>query len=396
MTDSKRLSLSIILASATLTIMAGSIIAPVLNLMRDGLGVAPAYVGLIITTHGLFMALFSPLMGSIIDRKGVRQPYIAALILYGLAGGSGLLIDSFGLFLVSRAFLGIGLAGVFAGINVLILNMYDGIERDRVMGWRGSAQSFGGVIWPLIGGALGAASWRLPFAVYMIAIPIGLLALAAVPEPIIQQRVKPDPRNEASVWTIFRNTPVLYMIYGLIFCANLLLYSIVVFLPQRLEGFGIHNTFHIGLFITAMTAAAGLTALTYGTIRSRFNYRVIVTLAVVLWILAFITIAWAPHSGIIATAVALFGVSQGLIMPTVMVWIGAVVPASFRGRFSSYLGTFGFVGQFLSPILFAPVFVSFSFKGIFLTGAGIGAGWFVLLLTIGSRIGPSQTRGKKA
>ena len=70
MTGSKRLSLAVILTSATLTIMAGSIIAPVLNLMRDGLGVAPSSVGLIITTHGLFMAFFSPLMGSVIDRKG--------------------------------------------------------------------------------------------------------------------------------------------------------------------------------------------------------------------------------------------------------------------------------------------------------------------------------------
>jgi len=91
----KKMPLGIIFASATLTVMAGGIIAPVLNLMRDGLNVAPSAVGLIITTHGLFMALFSPLMGSVIDRKGTRRPYIAALICYGLAGGSGLLINSF-------------------------------------------------------------------------------------------------------------------------------------------------------------------------------------------------------------------------------------------------------------------------------------------------------------
>jgi MFS transporter, ACDE family, multidrug resistance protein len=391
----RKLSLSVILVSATLTIMAGSIIAPVLNLMRDGLGVAPSYVGLIITTHGLFMALFSPLMGSIIDRKGVRKTYIAALFLYGVAGGSGLLIDSFWLFLVSRACLGIGLAGVFAGINVLILNMYTGIERDRVMGWRGSAQSFGGVIWPLIGGALGSLSWRFPFAVYMVAIPIGLLALAAVPEASIPHQGAADAQASQSVGKIFRESPVLFIIYGLIFCANLLLYSIVVFLPQLLEGYGIDSTFRIGLFITAMTAAAGVTALIYGKIRSRFSYPAIVTLAVALWMSAFATISWAPETWMMAMAVALFGVSQGLIMPTVMVWVGAVVPPSFRGRFSSYLGTFGFVGQFLSPILLAPVFISFGFKGVFLTGAGIGAVWFVLLLATAGSIGKSQTHGKE-
>jgi len=125
MIGSKRISLGVILTSATLTIMAGSIIAPVLNVMRDGLGVAPSSVGLIITTHGLFMAFFSPLMGSVIDRKGARRPYIFALIGYGLAGGSGLLINSYWVLLVSRACLGIALAGIFAAINVLILNRYE-------------------------------------------------------------------------------------------------------------------------------------------------------------------------------------------------------------------------------------------------------------------------------
>jgi ACDE family multidrug resistance protein len=391
---SQKLSLGIIFASATLTVMAGSIIAPGLNLMRDSLGIAPSYVGLIITTHGLFMALFSPLFGSIIDSKGVRRPYIAALFLYGLAGGSGLLIDSFWVLLVSRACLGIGLAGVFAGINVLILNMYDGVERDRVMGWRGSAQSFGGVIWPLIGGALGTLSWHLPFAVYMLAIPIGLLAIAAVREPIIQHRSGPNSQSSTSIWTIFRKSPVLFIIYGLMFFGNLLLYSIIVFLPQLLEGFGISSTFHIGLFLTAMTASGGVTAFLYGKIRSRFSYQVIVTIAVALWMLAFTTLSQATGIWVVAIAVALLGVSQGLIMPTVMVWVGAVVPPSFRGRFSSYLGTFGFIGQFLSPIVFAPVFMQFGFKGVFGTGAGVGAVWLVLLSAVVFKAGKKQTHSK--
>ncbi|MEE4365140.1 MAG: hypothetical protein V2J08_14480 [Desulfotignum sp.] len=42
------------------------------------------------------------------------------------------------------------------------------------MGWRGSAQSPGGTIWPFLGGALGALSWHLPFAVYLVGIPIGI------------------------------------------------------------------------------------------------------------------------------------------------------------------------------------------------------------------------------
>jgi len=258
---SNRLFLIVILISATLTIMAGSIIAPVLNVMRDGLGVAPSSVGLIITTHGLLMALFSPLMGSIIDQKGVRWTFIFSLIGYGLAGGSGLLI-----------------------------------------------------------------------------------------------------------------------IYGLMFFANVLLYVIVIFVPQLLETFGISSTFRIGMFLTAMTGSAGVTAFIYGKIRSRFSYPTIALTAVAIWSVAFTIISQASDIRIIAVSIALFGVSQGLILPTIMVWIGDIVPPSFRGRFSSYLGTFGFIGQFLSPILFAPILIMVGLKGVFVVGAGIGATWFFLCL----------------
>ncbi|UCF31858.1 MAG: MFS transporter [bacterium] len=380
MAGSNRFALAVILSSATLTIMAGSVIAPVLNLMREGLGVAPASVGLIITTHGLFMALFSPLMGHVIDREGARRPYIAALIAYGLAGGSGLLIDSYWVLLVSRACLGIALAGIFAAINVLILNTYEGAERNRVMGWRGSAQSFGGVIWPVLGGALGGVSWHLPFAVYLLSIPIGLAAIAAVSEPGGRHLSNGGGEDAKSVFMIFREKRILAIIYGLMFSGSVLLYVIVIFLPQLLETFGIKSTFRIGIFLTAMTGSAGVTAYVYGHIRSRFSYRPIVVSASILWTAAFASLSLASSPSLVAVSVALFGVSQGLVMPTVMVWIGDVVPTAFRGRFSSYLGTFGFVGQFLSPILFAPVLILVGLRGVFLVGAGIGAAWFLTLL----------------
>lgn len=380
MTEKKRSALAVILASATLTIMAGSVIAPVLNTMREGLGAAPSSVGIIITTHGLFMALFSPLMGSLIDRTGAKGTYILSLFAYGLAGGSGLFINSFGGLLVSRAFLGIALAGVFTAINVLILDMYEGPERNRFMGWRGSAQSLGGVIWPVLGGALGTMSWHLPFAVYTLAIPVGVAAVVAIPASLVHVEKAPGDDPEHSVWRIFSENRVLWLIYGLMFTGSILLYVVVIFLPQILETFGITSTFRIGLFITAMTASAGVVSLVYGRIRARLAYRWIVLMSVTMWTVAFLLLSLATDSSAVILSIALFGVSQGLIMPTVMVWIGDVVPANYRGRFSSYLGTFGFMGQFLSPILFAPVLILGGLKGVFMTGTAIGAVWLVLVL----------------
>jgi MFS family permease len=382
MKASSTLSLWIILISATLTVMAGSIIAPVLNLMREELGADPVSAAIIITTHGIFIALSSPLIGILIDRVGAKRPFVLGLLLYGLAGASGLFITSYWHLIISRILLGVAVAAVFTSITVLILNLYDGAERNRIMGWRGSSNSFGGIIWTLLGGVLGRYSWHLPFAAYLIGIPLGLMAVFAL--PAVQHETVQDPEGDSktsSVLKVFRDVPILFVIYGLVFLVNTLLYAIVVFLPQLLEKSDISNPFTIGLFISIAPLSSGLTSLKYGKLRERLSYKMIILIALALWAIGFTTIFQGAYTWLIAPSIALFGIGLGMAMPAAMVWVGESVPVSFRGRISSYLGTFGFVGQFFSPIIFRPVVLSLGINYVFLV-AGLGCAFLFLLSLI--------------
>jgi MFS family permease len=374
-----RFTVWIILASATLTVMAGSIITPVLNFIRVGLNVDPASVGLIITTHGLFVALFSPLVGNLIDRVGTKKPFVFGLVLYGLAGGSGLFITSYWLLIVSRAILGIGVAAILNSITVTILNLYREAGRNKIMGWRGSANSFGGIIWPLIGGLLGGFSWHLPFAVYLLGIPLGFLVLITVPETH-QGKIQGAGKDD-SVLKVFQNNPVLFVIYGLMLLTMILLYAIVVYLPPLLETIGISKPFYISLFISTFGLSAGLVSLMFGRIKSRLSYKMIILITLALWTVGFTTISQVSSFWIIGASVALFGVGPGMLLPAVMVWVGEIVPISFRGRIVSYLGAFGFIGQFLSPVIFAPVLLSLGLNEVFLVAGGLCALLFLLFLT---------------
>jgi MFS family permease len=379
MKDSRNIALWVILASGTLTVMAGAIIAPVLNVMRQGLGVDPALAGLIITTHSIFIAVLSPLVGVLIDRVGVKKPFVAGLALYGLAGGSGLFIQSYWLLIASRALLGVAAAVIFISNTVMILNIFRGPRRNKVMGWRGSANAFGGVIWPLIGGFLGGWSWHLPFAAYLAGVPLAALALLVIPE--VHETTRQVQDESESTWRIFRTTPVLFFIYLLIFISSVLLYAIVVFIPPLLEEIGIHRTLYIGLFISAMGLASGLTSFMYGRIKSRLSYGMIVLISVAFWAVGFISISQTHCIALIIVSIALFGIGQGMVSPSCMVWIGEVAPLSFRGRVSSYVGTFAFIGQFLSPVIFAPVVLVMGPGGVFLT-AGMACGALLVILAL--------------
>ncbi|MGD8998324.1 MAG: MFS transporter [Anaerolineae bacterium] len=380
---SKRLAMWVILASSTLSVMAGSIIAPGLNQMREGLAIDPAAAGRIITTHGLFIALFSPLMGGMIDRIGTKRPYVLGLMVFGLAGGAGLIVDSYWLLIASRAILGIGAAAFFTAITVTIFGLYSGEDRNRVMGWRGSANSIGGIIWPLIGGALGRISWHLPFGVYLLGVLLGFLGMATVPETERNQGQDTETHtveDKGSILTVFRSNPILLLIYGLLFLSSLLLYVIVAFLPQLLGRLGISDSLRISWFIAAMTTAAGLTSFLYGRIRARLSYLSIAAIALALWASGF-TFIFLPLSILtIPVGVVLYGVGQGMLTPAMMIWAGETVSASFRGRVLAYLGTFSFIGQFLSPIVFGALLPSVGLDGVFLVGAGLCALILVSLL----------------
>jgi ACDE family multidrug resistance protein len=348
--------------------MAGSVIAPVLNQMGEGLGVGPGAARLLITTHGIMIAICSPAIGLLIDKVGVRKPLILGLILYGLAGGSGLFVTNYALLISSRVLLGISVALIFTSITVTILNLYEGTQRNKVMGWRGSSNSVGGIIWPLIGGSLGVVSWHLPFIAYLIGLPIAFMAFLAIPET---QKDAEHPANspvdkQESTLKIFKSTPILFLPYGLAFIGNILLYAIIVFMPKLVEQYDITNTFWIGTFISTVGLSGGATSLFYGRIKARLSFNSIVKISLLLWSAGFILISQAPFIWLISVSIILFGVGMGMVIPSVSVWVGELAPASFRGRMTSYITLFSYTGQFLSPIILSPIESSLDLSTLFL------------------------------
>jgi MFS transporter, ACDE family, multidrug resistance protein len=385
-------ALWVIIASGTLTVMAGAILGPVVNGIQSGLGVSGSLAGLIITTHGLFIVLTSPLAGTLIDRYGPRRPYVLGLVLYAVAGGAGLIVDSFPVLLASRALLGVAVAFVYTAITVLIYNLFEGGRKDRVMGLRGSANSLGAAIWPLIGGALGTVSWHLPFGVYLLALPLGVLALLTVPEPGLEdkERTEGSEGGIRGVLGAFVATPLLLLVYGLYFATNALLYAIVVYYPQLLAGFGVSSSLLISLYLSVLGIAGGVSAYFYDRIKRRFGYRQLTIAALSLWVVGFGLAATASTPVLAVVPVVLFGLGQGLVFPTVLLWVEELVPADRQGQFSSYVAMAGYIGQFLSPILFGVVAGALGVRSVF--GAAAGAVG-VALLVIGLKRIKASTAG---
>jgi ACDE family multidrug resistance protein len=374
-----RVVLAVLLLGSTLGVMGGATIVPVLELIRTDLGVSGTASGFIITAHGLAIALTSPLIGRLIDRFGVRLPMVAGLAIYGVAGAAGLVVTSFPVLVASRLVFGVGAAAVFSCTTVALLALYQGSVRDRVMGWRSTATSVGGLVWPLLGGVLGGISWHATFGVYLIGVPLALAALAAIPNAS-----KAADRAAGIGFTeLLRRKPRLLAYYGLLVLMAIMMYVVAVFLPQRLAEIGITSPVLVSIYaVVGGAVVTSVVGLCYARLRRRTSSTVLLRAIACAWVVAYIVYGTVSQPVLLLVAPALLGAANGIMLPLATVLIDEAAGPELRAKAAALSGTAIFAGQFVSPLLLGPVIAATSTTIGFLAAAGIGAAILAVLLAV--------------
>ncbi|MBB3661613.1 MFS family permease [Prauserella sediminis] len=372
----QRSALIVLLLASTLTVMAGAAVMPVLELIRSDLDIDGVLAGFVITAHGVVIAAAGPLVGRLIDRYGVRRPLVAGLIVYGIGGSAGLITTDYPTLLASRVVLGLGAAVVFTGTTVALLSLYRGSERDRVMGWRSTATTIGGLVWPLLAGALGGVSWHGAFAVYFVGVPLGIAAIRFLPDDADRDG---GAERAGGAVRLLRRYPSLLGWYGLMLLMGLAMYSTAVFLPTRLAGIGVHSPLLVSLFMVASSLVAAVSGLLYARIRGRAGLGALLRFSLACWTVGFVLLAVTGVYPLVLVAGAVFGLGNGLLLPVLTVLIGDTPSVHDRGTATSLSGTAMFVGQFASPLVFGPLIEATSVATGFAVAAVLCGAAFVVL-----------------
>lgn len=373
-----------LLAASLMTVMAGSTIAPALPAMAEHFAAEDPegfWVRLVLTMPGLFAAIGAPLAGWIADRWG-RTPLLrASLLLYGVAGFSGFLVESLPLLLIGRALLGLGVGGILTAVTTLIGDYYQGHERRRIMGLQSSSAGYGGVIFLLLGGALAEWRWDGPFLVY-------LLAFAVLPLSVAYLADRADLRSadEDSTGGGFPVRALMLYIMG--FLVMWLFYIVPIQLPFQMKELGVENTALVGAALACFNLAAATTSLFYRRLSGRFGYLGIFIWVHALWALGYVVIAHAASLPVLLFGIVLSGVGLGVVMPNLNTWASELVPAAWRGRVMGGLATSYFLGQFSSPFLIAPLERRFGIAGSFQALSWVLLGLTAVFVVLRLRLGP--------
>ena len=339
-----------------MTVMAGATIAPSLPEMTAAFPDNPAaetLVKLVLTIPGLFIALTSPVSGWIIDRFGRIKLLLSALLLYAIAGTSGLYLDTLFEIIIGRIFLGVAVGGILTTSITLIGDYFEGGERQKFLGIQASIMSLSGTVFISAGGALADMGWRYPFASYgmaALALPLVLIYLIEPPktEPVLSEEATQEKIPKLS-WTI----------YFLSFLGMTVFYMVPVQVPFLIKNISNVGNAEAGYALATSMLFAAACALNYPRIKRRLTHYQIYGVSFLLMGLGYALVYFANSYAGVYPGLIISGMGAGLVMPNSNLCLVTIAPTLLRGRILGLLSSFIFLGQFASPLLLQPL-VNFS------------------------------------
>jgi len=375
-----------IIFGVTLTsVMGVSSIAPAFPTIARSLDVTSAEIGLLITFFTLPGILFTPIFGILADRYNRKVILIPSLFLFGIAGTACAFATSFDQLLLFRAFQGVGSAALGVLNLTLIGDLYSGNRRASVMGYNGSVLSIGTAMYPAIGGALAILGWHYPFFLTLLAIPVGLFALF-----FLNQESEKNGLGINLYLKEIKSALMSKMVLGLfigMFLTFIILYGgyitfftilgyitfFTILLDEKFE----KSSLAIGIILSGSSLVTAITSAQLGKLTKRFSEKNLISAAAILYTIIFLMIPMVDNIWYFIIPISLFGVAQGMNIPSILNLLTGYAPKEFRAAFLSVNWMVMRVGQALGPYVLGLVYLHISLEGTFYVTA-IAGGLFVL------------------
>lgn len=375
-------NLRVIFGVTLMAVMGVSSISPAFPKIAQALDVPTARVGLLITAFTLPGVVFRPLLGFLADRWGRKVVLIPSLLLFGLAGGACGLARDFDVLLALRFLQGLGVASLNSLATTVIGDLYAGLARATAMGYNASVLSIGTASYPLLGGGLAVFGWNFPFLLPLLALPVGILVITTLdaPEPDADEPIRDYLSN---VWHSIANPEALRM-FGLTTATFVVLFGVYLnYVPVLMGDAFDASSWVIGLLMSATSLSTALTSIQVGRISQRWSEPTLIRAAFGLYALALATIPFVPSAGWLVGPALVFGVAQGINIPSLLTILADLAPRAQRGMFMSVNGMFLRLGQTIGPLATGAVFAWQGTNGVFALGASLAAIMFAAIVGLG-------------
>lgn len=368
-----------------LTFSAISPVLPAIGLYFGGAGSRGAFVAQwIMTTPAIGLMIGAPASGMLLDRLGVRRLILAALAGFALGGAAGLYAESLGTLLLGRFVMGLSGATLTTGTTWLIAARHDEAERRRLIAAQDAISGVAAMTAVLLSGVLGqSGGWRMPFAIYLVAVPLFGCALATIPalrRQTDRSRATPPATALTRLWPV----------YALVLALAGLMMMPATQVPFVLEAIGVQDPVARSYVIAASALLSILSAASFPWVRARAGEVGTLRLILAGYGIGTALISVAPNAAMAAAGCAFMGAATGLFSPHFASLVIARAEPALRARAIGLMFGFVFLSEFLSPAVVLPLRAALGVQGGFAALAVMLAAG--LLASFGRLLIPTQAR----
>jgi len=363
----------------TLTAMLGvSSLTPAFPKIAQSLRLTEVQVSYLISVFTLPGIFLTPVAGILADRYGRKAVLTPSLFLFGLAGFACFFSRNFFWLLFFRFFQGIG-ASALGSLNItLIGDFFQGKQRAAAMGYNASVLSIGLAIFPFVGGLLAEIAWYEPFALPLIALPVGLAVIFSIKSPHIKNSQKLSVYF-SNVWKSVRTKEALGL-FSLSILTFVILYgAFLSYFPFLLTSKFNLSPFQIGIFFSISSLSTAITSSQLGRLVGRFSEVNLIKWAYGLYIAVGLMMPFINTLYFYIVPMVMFGVAQGINIPSLQTLLVRLAPTEQRALFMSVNGMVLRIGQTLGPLFIGLGFAISGISGVFYLAAFVAACMLVLV-----------------
>lgn len=338
---------------AAIGVIAATLCAPALPFIADHFS---AHVSSVQFTISLFLvgnAFGQFFSGPLSDRLGRRSVLLCGLLLFCLSSCGCALSNQMGTLLLSRFFQGMGSASGPVLARAIAVSHFSFEKSARVQAYGAMGVGIASALALLGSGVLTAFSWRGNF--WMTAVLGGALFLWA--RGALKREVfSPSPFSLREVFLQMRAILKEPKFTSLALCHSLtygLMYGYIALFPFLLiDFFGKKDPTQIALYSIVMIGAYTMGTLLSARAAARFSHRGLVYFGVGLQMLAGGVLLFSFGKEVFLSALLLFNVSIGLILPLTSALALAPFATTCVGTASSTLGlSYRLIGSCLSTLI---------------------------------------------
>lgn len=344
--------------SGLIFVVVGPILPNLANRFADDGGDVLAQWVMTVPAMGLVLGGLSG--GWLLNRFSFGRLLPLLLLVYGIAGSAGAILESAPLLLVTRFLIGFCAVVISLGTTVLIADRFADTDRAKMLGYKNSISSATSIAGMLLAGLLAEAyGWRIAFLLYAVALAFVLPSILLLKD----RRTIANEPQQAKLFAPLASARLLYLgviLFGILVMAPL------TQVPFLLREINITGAGTLSLILGFTSVGSTLGAFAYGRVYALLGASATLVACMALWGSGMLTLGTTGSVAQTITGCGLCGIASGLFMVHMAnLMVGRVAPGD-RANAMGLLYVALFLGDFLTPLVLVPLASTFGRHTAFL------------------------------